>query len=155
MERQIFMDIKEFIKETIAGIVDATVELQEEYQDADVIINPPVSVKERDLFKEGGTSHTYRRVETIEFDVAVTASSETGGGGKAGLRILSVEAGIDGKHVSSAQEASRVRFSIPITLRPSGAEAINKAASEKQNQAIKEKRKQMNARRSRGGNWSL
>lgn len=124
------MDLKDFIKETICGIVDATLELQASYEKSDVIINPPVSVKERELYEEDGPGHTYRRVEIVDFDVAVTASSESAGGGKAGLRILSLEAGIDGKHVRTSEQASRVKFSIPITLSPSGAEARNKEVLE-------------------------
>lgn len=132
------MDIKDFIKETVSAIVDATSELQEEYEQKNVIINPPVSVQERDLYEEDGAGHTYRRVEIVDFDIAVTASSETGGGGKAGLRILSVEAGVDGKHVRSSEHASRVKFSIPITLSPSGAETRNKEVLEARNEKIRQ-----------------
>jgi len=147
------MDIKDFIKETITGIVEATLELQEKYEVEDVIVNPPVSVEERDLYEENGPAHTYRRIETIEFDVAVTAGTETGGGGKAGLKILSVEAGIDGKHVHSAQEASRVKFSIPITLSPSGAEAKNREESERRTKATKDAMAQRRNRRGTGDSW--
>ena len=119
------MDLKDFISETITGIVEATSQLQEAYENAGVLINPPVSVQERDLYEEGSTAHTYRRVEVVEFDVAVSASRETGGGGKAGLKILSVEAGVDGKHASKSENVSRVRFAIPIALKPSNAETLN------------------------------
>lgn len=122
------MDIKDFIKETIGGIIDATRELQTVYEPQGVVVNPPVSVTERDLYEEGGPGHTYRRVEIVEFDVAVTASTESAGGGKAGLKILSIDAGLDGKHVRTNEQASRVKFSIPVSLSPSEAEAINKEA---------------------------
>ncbi|MBW4709693.1 hypothetical protein KX928_18045 [Roseobacter sp. YSTF-M11] len=112
--------------ETISGIVEATAELQNQYQGLGVIVNPPVSVQERDLYEENNAGHTYRRVETVHFDVAVSATSESGGGGKAGLKILSVEAGLDGKHARRSEEASRVKFSIPMTLPPSAAETKNK-----------------------------
>ena len=121
------MNLKEFITETISAIVEATSDLQGEYERRGMIINPPVSVRERDLYEEGSAAHTYRRVEVVEFDVAVTASRETGGGGKAGLKILSVEAGVDGKHAAKSENVSRVRFSIPIAMQPSGAERSNRA----------------------------
>lgn len=146
------MDLKEFIKETISGIVDATLELQGDYEASDAIINPPVSVKDRDLFEENGPAHTYRRVQVVEFDVAVSATSETAGGGKAGLKILSVDAGVEGRHNRASEEASRVKFSIPITLSPSGAEARNREVLEERRTEIKkanEKKRSQSRNRSR------
>ncbi len=132
------MELKEFITETIGSILDATVELQLEYEEQGIIINPPVSVKERDLYEEGGAAHTYRRVEIVEFDVAVTAASETAGGGKAGLKIFSAEAGVEGKLNKTNEEVSRVKFSIPITLSASTAEVENRDALEKRKRKINE-----------------
>ena len=147
------MDIKDFIKEAIGAIAEATIELQTEYEETGTIINPPVSVKERDLYEEGGVGSTYRRVEVIEFDIAVTASGETAGGGKAGLRILSVEAGVDGKHSQQSEEASRVKFSVPVSLSPSGAEATNREATEAHRKRVSEnkakRRQALTTRRSR------
>ncbi|MFK7881984.1 hypothetical protein [Roseobacter sp.] len=128
------MDLKDFIKETISGIVDATVELQAEYDEGGILINPPVSNSERDLFEEGSTDHTCRRVELVEFDVAVTATNETSGGGKAGLKILSIEAGARGGHLRSNEEISRVKFSVPIVLAPSSAEGRSRELREKLHQ---------------------
>ncbi len=132
------MDIKDFIKETVGAIAEATSELQSEYEETGTIINPPVSNQERDLFEEGGTGSTYRRVEVIDFDIAVTASGETGGGGKAGLKILSVEAGMDGKHTQRNEEISRVKFSIPVSLPPSNAESLNREKAEQHRKVTEE-----------------
>ena len=46
------MDLKEFITETITGIIEATNELQEKWSDDGVIVNPPVDSKQSNLFKE-------------------------------------------------------------------------------------------------------
>ena len=131
------MELKEFIKETISGILDATLDLQEAYEETGIFLNPPVSVKERDLFEENAPGSTYRRVETVEFDVAVTAASDSSGGGRAGLRIMSIEAGASGEHRRSNEQVSRVKFSIPITLPKSLAEGVNKEALEQQRTKIK------------------
>ena len=101
------MDLKEFIKETIVGLVEASRELQQQFEKDGVVINPPVSSKERDLYRHGDTRHQYRRVEQVTFDVAVTASSETSGGGKAGLKVLSFEVGADGSHSRLNEQVSR------------------------------------------------
>ncbi|MCV6591969.1 MAG: hypothetical protein OIF48_03385, partial [Silicimonas sp.] len=110
------MDLKEFIKETISAIVTASAEIAEEHESAGVLVSPPLTGSERDVFDANSTAPPYRRVNIVEFDVAVTASQETGGGGKAGLKIFSVEAGVDGSHASRNEAVSRVKFSVPIAL---------------------------------------
>jgi hypothetical protein len=140
------MDLKEFIKQTISGIVEATSELQQETDCA--VINPPVAPSVPEFYREGSERHTYRRVEAVEFDVAVTAASESGGGGKIGLKILSAEAGVDGKHDRRNEEVSRVKFSISIALPPSFAEDMNRRASEERARLQKEKMQQRSTRAS-------
>lgn len=125
------MDLKDFIKETVIGLVEATKELQEQFEKDGVIINPPVSLKERDLYEHSDIRHRYRRVEVIEFDVAVTASSESTGGGRAGLKVLAFEAGADGRHMRQNEQVSRVKFSVPLVLSPASIEGENKEAAKK------------------------
>jgi hypothetical protein len=126
------MNLKEFIEETISAIVEATTSLQTKFEAQGTIINPPVSVTERDLYEVGSSSHRYRRVETVEFDVAVTAASETGSGGRAGLKIFSAEAGVEGKRTNASEEVSRVKFAIPLVLSPAASEAANRAKRERE-----------------------
>lgn len=137
------MNLKEFIEETISAIVEATTSLQNKFEAQGTIINPPVSVTERDLYEVGSSSHRYRRVETIEFDVAVTAASETGAAGKAGLRIFTAEAGVEGKRTTAKEEVSRVKFTIPVVLSPTADEGANKAkrdSEERRYQTLAESR---------------
>ena len=124
------MDLKDFIKETIAAVVESTIELQAQFESQGVIVNPPVSINHRDLYEHENVGHRHRRVETIEFDVAVTAASETAGGAKAGLKIFSVEANADGRHARNHEEVSRVKFSIPIVLSPTHVEQVNKETAD-------------------------
>lgn len=128
------MDLKEFIKQTISGIVDATSELQASYERQGVIINPPVNSQGNNLYREDSMAYTLRRIETIEFDVAITVESETSGGGKAGLRIFAAEAGAEAKHARRGEEVSRVRFSIPLVFAPSFAEKANRFEFEQEQQ---------------------
>lgn len=144
------MDLKEFIKETIVGIVEASRELQERFEKDGVIINPPVSLKERDLYEHEDTRHRYRRVETIEFDVAVTASSESSGGGKAGLKVLSFEAGGEGRHLRQNEQVSRVKFSLPLVLSPASIEGENKAAAQRQAKEQADRLRQTSQSRKQG-----
>jgi hypothetical protein len=124
------MDLKDFIKETVSAIVEATQELQEEFEAIGVIINPPVSNLERDLYEHEQPEHRYRRVASVQFDVAVTAATETAGGAKAGLRVFSIEAGGEGKHTRNHEEVSRVKFAIPIVLSSATVEKVNKVKAQ-------------------------
>ncbi len=119
------MELKEFISETIAAIVDATSELQKKYATDDIVLNPPAAQSGSDVFQAGSRNYTMRRVLNIAFDVAVTASSELSGGGKAMIKVLSVEIGGDGAKSVMAEQVSRVTFNVPITLKPSRHEEKN------------------------------
>lgn len=118
------MDLKEFIKETMGSIAAATSELQRELADTGVLINPPVS-HERDVYNPSRDTNFQRLVEKIEFDAAVTASQETSGAARAGLRVMSLELGASGERAVGSESISRVKFSIPITLPPTQEEREN------------------------------
>ncbi|NCQ66118.1 MAG: hypothetical protein GW748_00020 [Alphaproteobacteria bacterium] len=127
------MDLKDFILETISSIADATSDLQEKYSKEGIIINPPADEygKGKD-YKNGDPNYTIRRVQNINFDVAVTAYSEQAGGGKAIIKVMSVlELDSDGKKSISAEQVSRVSFEVPMTLKPSKNEAENMKKAEK------------------------
>jgi len=122
------MDLKQFITETIQSIVDATWELQLNYDHqpwGGTVINPPVSASNQLLYQVENAAHSYRRIEIIEFDVAVSASEASDTGGKAGLRVWAAEVGVDGKKNSTSEKVSRVKFTIPIALSQSTVEKQN------------------------------
>ena len=127
------MDLKEFVKETIAAIADATMELQGEYEDKQVLVNPPAPQSGSDVYQEGSPSYTFRRVRDVEFDVALTVGSETSGGGRAGIKVFSAEIGGSAEKAKTKEQVSRVKFAIPLALRPTGQEAINQALKNKSN----------------------
>ena len=123
------MDLKQFITETVTSIVESTYELQRTYDRphaSGVVINPPVSGSNELLYQEDNIAYSYRRIEVIEFDVAVSASEGADKGGKAGLKIWSAEVGLDGKRNVRSEEVSRVKFAIPIALSRSQVELGNR-----------------------------
>lgn len=119
------MDLKEFVKETISAIADATIELQEQYKENQVLVNPPAAQSGTDVYQEGSANYTFRRVRDVEFDVALTIGAETGGKGKAGLKVFSAEIGGSVENTKSQEQVSRVKFSIPLSLPPTDQEAVN------------------------------
>ncbi|MBN1845641.1 MAG: hypothetical protein JW810_08165 [Sedimentisphaerales bacterium] len=93
------MDIKEFVSQTIKQIIDSVLELQTQTHDTNAVVVPY------------GDSR-----RNIEFDIAVTVVESTETGGKAGISVFSVGAGITGKTGSSSSTVSRINFEIPLDL---------------------------------------
>ena len=131
------MDLKDFVKETVKAITLATHELQDELKDAGAIVNPPTTGSGNDTFQINGTNHTFRRVQNIEFDLALTTSSSTSGDGKAGMKIFVLEASAGASHARTSEEVSRVKFSIPLALPPSDQESANRQAHQNQIDKLK------------------
>ena len=121
------MDLKDFIIETIASIVEASKELSEKYRPTGAVVNPPASSNNPNdpTFAEDNRLYSNRRVQNVEFDVAVTTASSTSGGGKAGLKIWVAEGSAEGAHSRSDERVSRIRFSVPLSLPASQQEVEN------------------------------
>src|SRR6056297_1733504 len=109
------MDLKEFIKETVSGIINASQELSKEGLGS-AILNPPTDRNRSTVYEEDGTEFVYRRVENIEFDVAVTVEDDTHKEGKAGLKVFSSELGGGASKGNRNEIVSRVKFSMSITF---------------------------------------
>ena len=135
------MDLKDFIRETLKSVIEATDEIAREYESSKIIINPPVSDRDRSLYLGESTSHIHRRVEEVTFDVAVTATAETGGGVNTGLRVFSAEVNAGASHERQREEVSRVKFVIPIVLSPSRAEVENRQLERQQKDEFEQQRK--------------
>lgn len=103
------MELREFITQTLVqiqlGVQDAIA--QQTASGASGAINP--------VFPSSwGTAVREEHVQKVEFDVAVTATDKSNGGGKAGIKVFSIELG--GEKSGSAEHsiASRVKFAIPV-----------------------------------------
>lgn len=106
------MNLKEFVQETLTEILDGVRAAQK--QDGGTAIGAltdatlnPTSAGLVNLGKAGYLS-------MIDFDVSVAA--EAGGGGKGGIRVMSVGVEAGGQYKSS--ETSRVKFVVPLVLPP-------------------------------------
>ena len=122
------MDLKQFIKATISAIAEASSELQDEFASSGIIINPPSALSGSDVYQPGSSNYTFRRVQNVRFDVAVTAASAAVGGGSAGIKVWSAELGGKAEKTSSDERVSRVQFQIPMTFRASDEEGQNSSA---------------------------
>lgn len=110
------MELKDFVKTTIADITNAVTELQAELKNGAIIspsIPQPIA---NSTIKDPDNENVNRRVSCIDFDVALTVG-ETGAvesGGKVGIQILSAKIG--GESRNHMENASRITFSIPVVL---------------------------------------
>jgi hypothetical protein len=137
LTKESHMELKEFITQTISAISDATTELQATYAEDGIIINPPTSHQSGDVYMPGNSGYTSRRVQNIHFDVAVTASSETSGNAKAGIKVLSAQLGAGGSKAVAAEQVSRVSFDVPLTLKPSTEEERNEAEGRRETSRLR------------------
>lgn len=112
------MDLKDFIKASLIDIVSAVKETQETVKEY-ATISP--------LVTDGNKWHAVRmkdgiaNVSKIDFDVAVTTESKDNAqnGIEAGIKVAGVfnmGLGSKGSASETAQNISRIRFSIPVIL---------------------------------------
>lgn len=104
------MELKDFIKGAISDISNSVIELNNEFKDKDVIINPIADSvggdKEYIYYRDG------RQIQKIDFNLSVSASETVEAGG--GIKINVLKAGISNEN--NNQTISTIRFSLSIVL---------------------------------------
>lgn len=126
------MELKDFIKDTIRAIAEATTELQDELSPKGILLNPPTNGHDQAVFVEGDKRYHHRPVKDVEFDVALTVGKTGSGGAGAKVNIAIFEANVGGEIAGSSQQVSRLKFSVPLALRATSEEVINRAEAEKE-----------------------
>jgi hypothetical protein len=119
------MPLKQFVAETIAQIVEGVVEAQERVSKLKGTVNPTKGVRLGQKFQEehcaSEDSEGYilgNVVQTVSFDVAVTAEEGQGTEAGAGVRVALFTLGAAGHSDSKSSSASRVQFTVPLLLPP-------------------------------------
>lgn len=110
------MELKEFIKTTLADITDAVSELQEELTNG-AIVSPSMPTPIANITViDPQNDKVYRAISKIDFDVAVTVggTDKVEAGGKVGIQIFSAKIG--GDNEKHTENVSRITFSIPVVL---------------------------------------
>lgn len=109
------MELKDFIKATITGIVAAVDELNEELKETGAVVDPHYVRFEGDninkmLYNDSSKAKQESFVHEIEFNLTVSEMKRTDG--KAGVAIKVIEAGVSSKTGTESQNT--VKFSIPV-----------------------------------------
>ena len=113
------MDICEFIKETIRQVCDGVFAASLECSQSGVIVNPTISVGENGEYfipRNPSSVAMQRRVQKIDFDIAVEATETTEKSGQAGVAIHVVNGKGNYSKEQTNSTTSRISFSIPICL---------------------------------------
>ena len=115
------MELKQFITEALRDITDAVKDCQQNVGNGAIFA--PTNA-------DGGTVIRAKQgnltVSSVEFDVAVTASSENTDGisGGGGINVLGMQFGAKGNNEDKVAEAttSRIKFAIPVVYPPTDVE---------------------------------
>jgi hypothetical protein len=101
------MKLSEFVADTLVEVMRGVQTAQAQWSETGNkgFINPVW----------GGYDQGPKNIREVQFDVAVTATEEATGTGKAGIKVLGIaELGADGERSRSTSSVSRIAFSIPI-----------------------------------------
>lgn len=113
------MDISDFIKETIRQVCDGVTKAAIDCSQSDVIVNPSISVGDDGNYyipRKPSSIAMQRRVQRIDFDIAVevTESEEASGEGGLSVRVFTAKGNLSTRTTNST--INRVSFSVPICL---------------------------------------
>ena len=116
MERS--MDLKDFVANTISGIIDGLVEAQSRIAAHGAYVNPGNLMGSTSDRGESALwdnrNNNYAR--SISFDVALTVQEGTNTGAKIGVATGLLNLGAGGASQNSQVAVNRVQFTVPILL---------------------------------------
>ena len=110
------MDLREFIAQTLAQIVEGIGDAQGRVKDRGAIVNPILHTSHEQAGKQGFLRSGDLFVPIVQFDVALTVVEGTGTKGGIGVFAGAFTLGSSGQSQSESSSVSRVKFSVPITL---------------------------------------
>lgn len=112
--RRTRMDVKQFVEASLRQIIEGVIAAQE--GDNGKNVNAALSFVPDGSAGNLIHSGTYGTFTRVDFDIGVSAESETKGGGKGGVDLKVVSLGIGGEGIRKTGSESRLRFSVPVRL---------------------------------------
>ena len=116
--RGLAVNLKEFVEETLNEILEGIRAAQNKDGGTAVGALTSAALTHGNVIALGATGY----LAIIDFDVSVAA--EAGGGGKGGIRVMSI--GVEGGGQFKYSETSRVKFSVPVVLPKGCDEAVKR-----------------------------
>ena len=111
------MELKEFVSAVLTEIIDGVSDAQRDTDAKDGEINPLLSTSQGALQSLGyKVSRWGQLVQSVKFDVAVTAEEGKDNKGGVGVFLGSVGLGTQREEKTSSASISRIQFEVPISL---------------------------------------
>lgn len=112
------MNLKEFIESTLTQIAEGAADANTKIEELGGQVNPPINAGTYlELIKHGVLSTPKGHAQMVEFDIALTSSEGTGTKGGVGVFLGAVSLGSTGASKQESTSLSRIKFSIPISLK--------------------------------------
>lgn len=114
----IMMDLKSFVEETLCQIAEGIHGAQTRLRGSGALINPYYRAKENgpERIKNPEAFHSQTHLQTVAFDIAITASKSGKAGGGFGVAVIAASLKADGHRETSDSSTSRVRFEVVVDL---------------------------------------
>lgn len=109
------MELKDFIKSAITQIAESVEELNLEFEDKKVVVNPTSANGIRDIPMIVTHAKSYN-ITNIDFDLSVVAESNEGNSGKVGVLASVIGIGISSSEAKTQHSESKLKFSLPVML---------------------------------------
>jgi hypothetical protein len=112
------MNLRDFVKQAIVEIIEGVADANSEIGQDCVDPSPHMTTQPQELAKQGyfnGQNH--RLVQSVDFDVAVTATEGTETKGGIGIFVAGFGVGTQGSSNQASSSLSRIRFKIPISFK--------------------------------------
>ena len=111
------MELGDFVRDALVQIVQGISEAQTATAETGARVAPQTVAYFKQLTAEIILDNsTHRPLHIVEFDIAVSATQESGRAGKIGVLAASLGAGVEGHTGHQTERVSRVRFSVPIAF---------------------------------------
>ena len=112
------MDLKSFVEETLCQIAEGIHGAQTRLRGSGTHINPYYHAKENgpERIKNPEAFHSQTQLQTVAFDIAITASKSGKAGGGFGVAVIAASLKADGHRETSDSSTSRVRFEVVVDL---------------------------------------
>jgi hypothetical protein len=109
------MDLKDFIKSTISQIAESVEELNNEFQERQVVVNPS-SINGINNVPTLQTHTRAYNITNIDFDLSVSVENNEGSSAKVGVFANVIGIGASATEGKNSQSVSKVKFTIPVML---------------------------------------
>lgn len=134
------MELKEFIRETLAQIAAGVEAAQTEVRDAGGFVNPAHRTGKQEPDKSHfGSLTSGQNIFLVDFDVTVTVAEATETDGKAKLNVAGfLNLGTGGQSNASSTATNRISFKVPLAM---PVDAVSAEELKRQDEMLAERRR--------------